>query len=123
MPKSKSKSATGDGSGLTTRSNSIDGDADQSNGANGTTDDTSQVNNNTSASLPISQGSSLGYGQPQQPSTLIHTVVNRPVYDGKMSIFLHGKCNWKLIFMKEKCPNCSQKITLIQLIIRTFTSS
>ena len=56
MPKAKSKSANEDGSGLTTRSNSIDADADQSNGA---TDDVSQVNNNPSANEPIAYPSLL----------------------------------------------------------------
>ena len=56
MPKAKSKNATEDNSGTTTRSNSTDPDAVQSTGV---TDDTSQVNNNTYASLPISQGSLL----------------------------------------------------------------
>ena len=87
MPKVKSKGSSDttneDGSGMTTRSNSVDADADQSNGV---TDDISQVNNNPSANMPISQPSSLGYGQ-QHPSTLIHTVVSRPVYDGKIEHF------------------------------------
>ena len=60
MPKAKSKgtsdTANEDGSGMTTRSNSVDPDADQSTGV---TDDTSQVNNNTSANVPIYHPSSL----------------------------------------------------------------
>ena len=60
MPKVKSKSTSDtsneDGSVMTTRSNSIDADADQSNGV---TDDISQASNNTSANMPISHPSSL----------------------------------------------------------------
>ena len=60
MPKVKSKGSSDttneDGSGMTTRSNSVDADADQSNGV---TDDISQVNNNPSANVPIYQPSSL----------------------------------------------------------------
>ena len=59
MPKVKSKSTSEttneDGSVMTTRSNSIDADADQNNGV---TDDISQVNN-PSANMPITQTSSL----------------------------------------------------------------
>ena len=60
MPKVKSKSTSDtsneDGSVMTTRSNSIDADADQSNGV---TDDISQVNN-PSANMPITHPSSIG---------------------------------------------------------------
>ena len=60
MPKVKSKSSndttTEDGSGMTTRSNSVDTDADQSNSV---TDDVTQVNNNPSSNMPISQPSSI----------------------------------------------------------------
>ena len=59
MPKAKSKSTSEstneDGSVLTTRSNSVDAVADQSNGV---TDDISQVNN-PSANMPIAHPSSL----------------------------------------------------------------
>ena len=83
MPKAKSKSASGDDSGPPTRQNSTDPVADESTGVS---DDTSQVTNDTSASLPVARTSSLGYGT-QQASTFIHTVVNRPVYDGKIEHF------------------------------------
>ena len=56
MPKAKSKSASGDDSGPPTRQKSTDPVADE---GTGVSDDTSQVTNDTSASLPMSQGSLL----------------------------------------------------------------
>ena len=88
MPKVKSKGSNDntneDGSGITTRSNSVDADADQSTSV--TDDVTQNVSNNPSSNIPISQPSSIGYGKPHS-STLIHTVVSRPVYDGKIEHF------------------------------------
>ena len=86
--KTKAKGSNGKnnegGSGITTRSNSVDADADQSTSV--TDDVTQNISNNPSSNIPISQPSSIGYGNPHS-STLIHTVVSRPVYDGKIEHF------------------------------------
>ena len=83
MPKAKNKSTSGDDSGPPTRQNSTDPVADESTGVS----DTSQITNDTScASLPVARSFPLGYGT-QPASTFIHTVVNRPVYDGKIDHF------------------------------------
>ena len=78
MPKAKNKSNSGEGSGPPTRQNSTDPVANESTGS----EDSSQDSSNT---MPVTRTLPLGYGQPA--STFIHTVVNRPVYDGKIYHF------------------------------------
>ena len=76
------------GSGIATRSiglYSVDSDADQSSNI---TDNVNQnLSNDSSSNVPISQSSSIGYGNQHSSTAIIHTVVSRPVYDGKIEHF------------------------------------
>ena len=92
-PKSSNGKANEGGSGIATRSiglYSVDSDADQSSNIN---DNVNQnLSNDPSSNIPKSQSSSIGYGNQHSSTAIIHTVVSRLVYDGKVEHFLHGIC-------------------------------
>ena len=97
----KGKNKTEDCTGMITRSiglhsietgdlnldqgNSIDMDNDQDNSLD---IDNQNLGNNTITNAPSSQSSSTGYqGHQHSSSAVIHTVLNRPVFDGKIDHF------------------------------------